>query len=227
MSVMDINKDSSQESDSVWGPRVPVTIDSDTGFMTAGLATRPLDLHGDVDIALSSYLSMVYELRSMSTGVIPLREEDLLVLANAFEMEETDLAERLARIMHCDDLQTHRFIQMLKKGRVLVPISMVAAGALFVTSIAVANPTPSQSSVNTQSHAPVEVVVSTTAPQVSVDIGNATQVERATVTDEASSPSVAADEAPVVAPNPADVGPGEIEIGESGAVISRDDGIQR
>lgn len=226
MSVMEIYNDSSQDSDSVWGPRTPVTIDSESGLMSAGFASRPLDVRGDVDLALSSYLSMVYELRSMATGVIPLREEDLLVLANAFEMEETDLAERLARIMHCDDLQTHRFIQMVKKGRVLVPVSMVAAGALLAASITFSSPAPSQSSVKSQTKAPVEVVVTTTPVQVSVDIGEATQVERATVTDEVAPSVISEDEQQVTTPNPADVGPGEIEIGDS-ATISRDDGIQR
>ena len=218
---MDIDKEMHTDSESPWGPRIPVSIDPDEGIMKAGEATRPVDLRGDVSMALSSYLSMVYELRSMTTGVIPLRQEDILALANAFEMDETDISEKLARLMHCDDLQTHRFVQMVKKGRVLVPVSMVAAGAVLAASLTFTSPAQSNNAtINARSRANVEVVTTTTptvAPQVSVDIGDATQVERATVTDEVTPTS----DDSVENKNIADVAPGEVVIGE-GISVSRD-----
>lgn len=222
---MEMDRDFSQESDSPWGKRVPVIVDAQAGLMKAGEAARPVDINGDVSIALSSYLSMVYELRSLSTGVIPLRQEDILSLANAFEMDETDIAERLARLMHCDDLQTHRFIQMVKKGRVLVPVSMVATGAVLAATLLLSSaPSNIDNTTNSRSRATVEVVTpsTTVAPQVSVDIGEATQVERATVTDEVSSPQ--ADDGTLnQESNPApEVGPGEVVIG-GGISVSRDD----
>ncbi|HMS24425.1 MAG TPA: hypothetical protein PKB15_01840 [Acidimicrobiia bacterium] len=236
-----------QDGESVWGPRVPISIDSTVGFMTSGDAVRPIDVHGDISIALSSYLSMVYELRNMSTGVIPLREEDLLVLADAFEMDETDVATRLARLMHCDDLQTHRLIQMLKKGRVLVPISMVTAGAVLAGSLVFTKPPqPDLTATPTQSHATVDETDSSAPPvatQVSVDIGEATQVERAIVTDEVAKVDnvdngtdsavasgnleAAVDPTSVVPSNtpPPDLGPGEVAIGDA-ISVSRDDPAQ-
>lgn len=188
MSVMETQKNSSQESDNQWGPRIPVAIDPDAGVMQAGEAVRPIDVRGDVSLALSSYLSMVYELRSMTTGVIPLRQEDLVALANAFEMEETDIAVKLARLMHCDDLQTRRFVQMVKKGRVLVPVSMVAAGALLAVTLSFAGPAAKPThSIPSQSRASVEITatqsaIRTDAP-VPVEIGDAAQVQRAVVSD--------------------------------------------
>lgn len=225
MSVMDIEMQSRTDSDSPWGPRIPVTIDAEKGQMIAGDSTRPIDVHGDVSMALSSYLSMVYELRNLATGVIPLRQEDVLALANAFEMDETHVAEKLARLMHCDDLQTRRFVQMVKKGRVLVPVSMVATGAILSATLLFSSPVQQTNpSDQTRTRANVEVVSTTTlpvAPQVKVDIGEATQVKRTTVSNEVSEtanngPSVSeSDSAP-------DVGPGEVVIGE-GISVSRDD----
>jgi hypothetical protein len=186
---MEKNLHSLQDADSPWGQRVPVAIDPETGFMSAGEASRPVDLDGDVSVALSSYLSMVYELRSMSTGVISLRHEDLQALADAFEMEETDIAEKLARLMHCDDLQTRRFVQMVKKGRVLVPVSMVAAGALLAATLAFSSPSvPSNSQVQSQSRANVEIAPPTSTENtavVGVTLGEGQQVERAVVTNDA------------------------------------------
>lgn len=223
---MDLDAKSLTDSESPWGPRVPVTIDPDKGLMAAGEASRPVDLNGDVSMALSSYLSMVYELRSMSTGVIPLRQEDVLALANAFEMEETQIAEKLARLMHCDDLQTRRFVQMVKKGRVLVPVSMVATGAILSASLLFISPSQSTNSNGEKSRANVEVVSTTTlpvAPQVSVDIGDASQVQRATVTDEVSDPTNdSVQSSPSDVGSAPDVGPGEVVIGD-GISVSRDD----
>jgi len=225
MNVMDIDKENLADSESPWGPRVPVTVDVASGTMRAGEASRPIDVSGDVSLALSSYLSMVYELRSQTTGVIPLRQEDVIALANAFEMEETAIAERLARLMHCDDLQTHRFIQMIKKGRVLVPASMVAAGTILAATLSVASTAQIQNpEIDTKSRANVEVVtttVPTTQPsQISVDIGDAAQVQRVTVTEEVA--PLESETASTESQTAPDVGPGEVVIGE-GISVSRDD----
>lgn len=224
----------SSNTQSQEGPRIPVKIDKDTGLMVAGEAKRPIDINNDVSLALSSYLSMVYELRSMTSGVVSLRVEDISSLAEAFEMEETDIGERLARLMHCDDLQTRRFLQMLKRGRVLVPISMVAAGALIAVTLSFSGPsapsiTPT-SSLN-QTRASVEVVAPTTIVRTEavVDIGDAAVIEKA--------PTFAQDSAP--APTPVTVAPDEnlndtpdfagppsepdIQIGE-GISVTRGDG---
>ncbi len=229
--VMDIDKGNGQDSESPWGPRIPVTVDVATGVMSAGETTRPIDVSGDVSLVLSTYLSMVYELRSQPTGVIPLRKEDVLALANAFEMDETAIAERLARLMHCDDLQTHRFIQMIKKGRVLVPASMVAAGTLLAATLTVASTAQVQNpKVDTKSRANVEIVtttlpVPTTAPvttkEVLVDVGDAIQVQRVFVAGE-STPSTPEIQSTSTQGNIEDVGPGEVVIGE-GISVSRDD----
>ncbi|MFN8015387.1 MAG: hypothetical protein U0R17_02105 [Acidimicrobiia bacterium] len=230
---MDIKKNSAYDGDTAWGPRIPISIDTQTGIMTAGDASRPIDLNGDIDLALSSYLSMVYELRNASTGVIPLRQEDIISLSDAFEMEETHVTHRLAKLMHCDELQTKRFVQMVKKGRVLVPASMVAAGAVLALSFALST-NPAETNplrVVPKTKANIEVVTTTSAPhQVSVDIGTASQVERATVTDEVSSqesnPTATEQGQDQTATNPApNVEPGEVVIGDA-IHISRDDGSQ-
>lgn len=211
------------ESESPWGPRIPVEIDTTSGIMKAGNASRPIDVNGDVSVALSSYLSMVYELRSQSMGVIPLRQEDLISLANVFEMEETDVAERLARLMHCDDLQTHRFVQMVKKGRVLVPVSMVAAGTVLAVSLALASPAQVQNQdVDTKSQSSIELVTTTTprtTTPVTVNIGEAVQVQKAEPNADASTSTQS--NSVLQTGNAPEVGPGEVIIGE-GISVSRD-----
>ena len=155
---MNTLNETATNSQSQWGNRIPVEIDKKSGLMIAGEAKRPIDINQDISLALSSYLSMVYELRSMTSGVVSLRVEDISSLSDAFEMEETEVGERLARLMHCDDLQTRRFLQMLKRGRVLVPISMVAAGALIAVTLSFsgANGT-SSNNVPARTRANVEV----------------------------------------------------------------------
>ena len=227
MNLMDIDKENHAESGSPWGPRIPVVVDADSGTMSAGQACRPIDINGDVSLGLSSYLSMVYELRSQTTGVIPLRQEDVISLADAFEMDETAIAERLARLMHCDDLQTHRFIQMIKKGRVLVPVSMVAAGAILAAGIAISSQSQIHNpNIESRSRATVEVSVTTTTTaqpsQVSVDIGEAAQVQRATVADEVAPSSSQQTTSQAAQGNAPEVGPGEVMIGD-GISVSRDD----
>jgi hypothetical protein len=217
---MEANFDSPADGESLWGPRVPVTIDTNAGIMQAGDAARPIDMLGDISMALSSYLSMVYELRSMTTGVISLRQEDIDVLADAFEMEETDIAERLARLMHCDDLQTRRFVQMVKRGRVLVPISMVAAGALLAATLAFAPGESSQKITHAHAAAPIETVVTTTTPQpVSVQLGDASQVVRVDTTEPVTVAEESNSETATTTPLP---GPGEVIIGDA-ATITRGD----
>ena len=70
---METANENTVNSNSPWGPRVPIEIDKDSGLMIAGGAKRLVDLNQDVSLALSSYLSMVYELRSMTSGVVSLR----------------------------------------------------------------------------------------------------------------------------------------------------------
>lgn len=162
-----------EDKENIWGPRVPIAIDIHAGIISAGQTKRPIDINGDITLALSTYLSMVYELRSQSSGVIPLRQDDLVVLADAFELDDHSIAEKLAKLMHCDEIQTKRFIHMWKRGRVLVPISMVAAGAVLAVSLnfGLAQPAPTvKSKVNV-----TEAIVKSNQK---VDIGDAVQVER-------------------------------------------------
>ncbi len=217
---------SAEESDSHWGNRVPVEVDLDNGLIKAGEVSRPLVESTDVSVALSSYLSMVYELRSMSSGVVPLRNEDIAVLADAFEMEETDIAEKLARLMHCDDLQTRRFVQMVKKGRVLVPVSMVAAGALLAATLTFTGPTTAIENVtNSESRANVELLapqtIESTIP-VQVELGDAQQIERFESIDQADETVPDSQEEAAQEIEDPNFEP-DIQIGE-GISVTRDDG---
>lgn len=229
---MNTANETTANTQSPWGPRIPVEIDKDSGLMIAGEAKRPIDVNQDVSLALSSYLSMVYELRSMTSGVVSLRVEDISSLANAFEMEETEIGERLARLMHCDDLQTRRFLQMLKRGRVLVPISMVAAGALIAVTLSFTGPTAKPSIASqTGTRANVEIIapVTTVRTEAVVDIGDAVVVERAVVdtsTDEGTVVDTSTED--VLSPTPDFAGPesvsSDIQIGEA-QTVTRGDGM--
>ena len=183
---MNTLNETATNSQSQWGNRIPVEIDKKSGLMIAGEAKRPIDINQDISLALSSYLSMVYELRSMTSGVVSLRVEDISSLSDAFEMEETEVGERLARLMHCDDLQTRRFLQMLKRGRVLVPISMVAAGALIAVTLSFSGAKgTSSNNVPARTRANVEVSqpATTIRTESVVDIGDAAVIERVAQTD--------------------------------------------
>lgn len=228
---MNTANETASDAPSPWGPRVPVEINKESGLMIAGEAKRPIDLDQDVSLALSSYLSMVYELRSLTSGVVSLRVEDISSLANAFEMEETEIGERLARLMHCDDLQTRRFVQMIKRGRVLVPVSMVAAGALIAVTLSLSGPAVKPSpNVQSQTRAAVEIVEPTTIVRtqaVVTDIGDAVVVERGVVTDAATTPSndtVSTPQASEVQVMGETLDAGEIQIGDS-QVVTRGDGM--
>ena len=228
---MNTANETASDAPSPWGPRVPVEINKESGLMIAGEAKRPIDLDQDVSLALSSYLSMVYELRSMTSGVVSLRVEDISSLANAFEMEETEIGERLARLMHCDDLQTRRFVQMIKRGRVLVPVSMVAAGALIAVTLSLSGPAVKPSpNVQSQTRAAVEIVEPTTIVRtqaVVTDIGDAVVVERGVVTDAATTPSndtVSTPQVSEVQVMGETLDAGEIQIGDS-QVVTRGDGM--
>ena len=63
---MNTLNETATNSQSQWGNRIPVEIDKKSGLMIAGEAKRPIDINQDISLALSSYLSMVYELRSMT-----------------------------------------------------------------------------------------------------------------------------------------------------------------
>lgn len=231
---MNTANETTSDAPNPWGPRVPVEIDKESGLMIAGEAKRPIDVNQDVSLALSSYLSMVYELRSMTSGVVSLRVEDISSLANAFEMEETEIGERLARLMHCDDLQTRRFLQMVKRGRVLVPVSMVAAGALIAVTLSFSNPTTSSptSSVKSGTRAAVEIVEPTTVVRNEtpvVDIGDAAVVERAVATNATEDMTNNEPIAPDVqvlgeSIEASDVQDGEIQIGTA-TTVTRGDGM--
>lgn len=228
---MNTANETASDAPSPWGPRVPVEINKESGLMIAGEAKRPIDLDQDVSLALSSYLSMVYELRSLTSGVVSLRVEDISSLANAFEMEETEIGERLARLMHCDDLQTRRFVQMIKRGRVLVPVSMVAAGALIAVTLSLSGPAVKPSpNVQSQTRAAVEIVEPTTIVRtqaVVTDIGDAVVVERGVVTDAATTPSndtVSTPQVSEVQVMGETLDAGEIQIGDS-QVVTRGDGM--
>lgn len=229
-----------QDKEGIWGQRTPVKIDIEAGIMFAGNAKRTINIDADISIALSSYLSMVYELRSLKSGVIPLRKDDIDALADVFELEESSVAEKLARLMHCDDLQTKRFIQMIKKGRVLVPVSMVAAGALLAVSLNFGIATTDARKTKTE----VNLQQATLPANQKVQIGTGLQVERAEPTDapedtsndvdtastqtaEKSSTQSAQQDIQVdsnaVSQNDAPYpGPGEVIIGD-GISVSRDD----
>lgn len=225
---METANETSSNAPTPWGARVPVEIDKESGLMIAGEAKRPIDVSQDVSLALSSYLSMVYELRSMTSGIVSLRVEDISSLANAFEMEETEIGERLARLMHCDDLQTRRFLQMVKRGRVLVPVSMVAAGALIAVTLSFASPTATpNSAVKTGTRAAVEIVEPTTmvrTQDVVTDIGDAASVQRSVVTNASADPTNDVTASPDVEVLGESIQASDIQIGTATSV-TRGDGM--
>ena len=124
------------------GPIVPqrseLTIDmTDQTLSAAGRAVR-LDSAAH-DHVLERYLSLVYLLRNHQPGaVVPLRDEDVAILAASLAEREELIAEQLLRSMAEDTDKVNRLVAWLRR-RLWVPqagalVGIVSVGTLVMVS---------------------------------------------------------------------------------------------
>ena len=96
-----------------------------------GDTQRTLRANGSSDALLREYLDALYEIRRKKPGAqLPLRDDDLLVLSGAVDLDLDAVEVRLIELMQvyaCDEAAAVR--RVLLQRRVLVPVTSFAIGA--------------------------------------------------------------------------------------------------
>ncbi|MFZ4518808.1 MAG: hypothetical protein ACOYOP_10485 [Microthrixaceae bacterium] len=110
--------------------RGELVIDLDEGVIVAGGGKVELASEAEIDDVLSRYLALVFAMRDVSPGTtVPLRLDDVVVLADALGMEAADVEDRLGELMEVRPEPVRKRLRLLR-GRVLVP----AVGVLVTTT---------------------------------------------------------------------------------------------
>ncbi len=81
------------------GERVPVIIDRAQRRIVIGTATREYMREGDPRDVLKTYLSLVQDLRGVSTKFVTLRNDDVTSLAQQLELAPSTIIEQVADIV--------------------------------------------------------------------------------------------------------------------------------
>lgn len=109
-------------------PRTLVEVDLEHGQVAAAGVIRSIDR----DDTLGAYLELVYELRG-SRGPIPLREDDVEVLATTLDLDSDDVTDQLCELMHVSRNDAHKLLRSLAVG---LPAGAAIAGLIVVGSLA-------------------------------------------------------------------------------------------
>lgn len=110
--------------------RGELVIDLDEGVIVADGGQVELTSEAEIDEVLARYLALVFAMRDVSAGtVVPLRLDDVVVLAEALGMEAADVEGRLGELMEVRPEPVRRRMRLLR-GRLLVP----AVGVLVTTT---------------------------------------------------------------------------------------------
>lgn len=116
-------------------PRVPVVLDLQAGTIGTDTHVRPLP--ESADAALAAYLDLVYEMRE-SKGVVPLRHDDVEILAVGLDLETDEVIGRLVQLMGSEK-EARGLLARLRSGKVLIPAGLLFAGVIGLGAIAVAD----------------------------------------------------------------------------------------
>ncbi|HEX5613696.1 MAG TPA: helix-turn-helix transcriptional regulator [Acidimicrobiia bacterium] len=184
--------------DDLVAPRAPVSVDSHRLVM-GGLETT-LDADNR-DALLSAYAHLVLRLRGVGPGEpLPLRADDLAVLAVALGSDPDDVARRVSEVVGCTRAEAAALHDEVLRRRVLVPAAGLAIGAVAFASAVLAAPgSPAEPAAPA---VPLAEVARTAATVLVAD-----PAPRAVVTpapDSVSAPAPAVDVVPEHAPPAAD-----------------------
>jgi transcriptional regulator with XRE-family HTH domain len=121
-------------------PRAGLEIDLDTHLLRTGGATRSFTVENDiVQSALVAYLELVWALRGTDRTVVPLRRDDVHVLADVLELDEELVVATLAELMQCSREDAKRLLAILRRRTLLVPVTAAAVAGLVIGIAAHAN----------------------------------------------------------------------------------------
>ena len=116
-------------------PRTPVVVDA--GSRVIGIGPRRASFGEQRDDALATYLSMIYEARGASRGArIPLRDEDLDVLAGLVGEDPDEVESRLIELMGCTEEEARTLRALLFRRRFLATAASVVLGLSLTAAIA-------------------------------------------------------------------------------------------
>jgi transcriptional regulator with XRE-family HTH domain len=102
--------------------RTPVTVSSDLSLLAVGDSIKYLRNPVDDDELLREYLAMIYQLRNLPPGSkVPLRERDLMSLADALGGSPERIEERLVEIIGMSRQEAARLRAMILPPRALPP----------------------------------------------------------------------------------------------------------
>jgi transcriptional regulator with XRE-family HTH domain len=119
-------------------PRAPLTVES-TRVAAAGME-QPL-AQDDRDALLSAYAHLVLRLRGVGPGEpLPLRADDLTVLAVALGSDPDEVARHVAAVVGCTRAEAAALHDEVLRRRVLVPAAGLAIGAVAYASAVLAAP---------------------------------------------------------------------------------------
>ncbi len=150
--------------------RVPVSYDPSTGLLVVGehqaIVERASGGDGN-EVVLRTYLDLVAAARGVALGPdMPLRHDDIEILAALLDLDDGDLGARLMRMLGVDAPTARRLRGRIKRHRLVL-----AAASLSIGLVAAAPFVPRDS------HPTVETTVTPTT-QHAVDIGTALVIER-------------------------------------------------
>jgi hypothetical protein len=150
--------------------RVPVSYDPTTGLLVVGELQAIVERASggnDNEVVLRTYLDLVATARGVALGPdMPLRGDDIEILAALLDLEDTELEARLMRMLGVDAPTAHRLRGRIKRHRLVL-----AAASLSIGIVAAAPFVPRDN------HPTVATTVTPTA-QHAVDIGTALVIER-------------------------------------------------
>jgi hypothetical protein len=123
-------------ADALVPERARLVIDLDEQVVAAGGEARTLAGPAPTaDEVLASYLSLVYTLRHATPGTpLVLRDTDVDVLAQALDLAQAAVSERLRALMDEPSGEVHHRARLLR-GRVLVPLAGVAIAATAIGAL--------------------------------------------------------------------------------------------
>jgi hypothetical protein len=139
-------------------PRVPVVLDLQAGTIGTDTHVRPLP--ESADAALAAYLDLVYEMRAKK-GVVPLRHDDVEILAVGLDLDTDDVVGRLIQLMGSEK-EARGLLERLRSGKVLIPAVLLFAGVVALGAIAVAD-SGSSGSVGTRNE-PTAITTAAATP---------------------------------------------------------------
>lgn len=124
------------------GPIIPqrarLTIDLDQNLVTAAGRALPLD-STERDHIIDRYLSLVYVLRNRRPGTaVPLRQEDLAILAASLAERTELIEEQLLAVMESGSEPVHALVRWFK-SRLWVPGAGALVGAVSIGTLVMIN----------------------------------------------------------------------------------------